>query len=93
MLKKNNFFLGLLIGLVLPAAIYGILYLTGKYVPQGSVWARPFETSKMVLFSLVLNVIPFRMYVVSYKCDKTGRGILFITFILVLAYFVIKRYL
>jgi hypothetical protein len=93
MLKKNNFFLGLLIGLVLPALVYGTLYLAGRFVPSGTIWARPFETGRMVILSLVMNVFPFRMYFVSYKYDRTGRGILLITFILVLAYFIITRYL
>jgi len=92
MLKKDNFSLGILIGLVLPVMFYGLLRLVGLMVETGSVWARPFESDKMVMLALVINIFPIRLYFVSYKFEKTGKGVLLVTFLLTVSYFLYLRY-
>jgi hypothetical protein len=92
MLKKDNFALGILIGLVLPGIFYGLLWLIGLMVTTGSVWARPFEHDKMIILALIINVFPIRRYFVSYKFEKTGKGILLVTFLLMVSYFLYIRY-
>lgn len=92
MLKKDNFLLGVAIGLLLPVTTYGIMSLLGLLVEPGTIWARPFERNSMLIFSLIMNVFPLRLYFVKYKSEKTGRGILAITFVLMVAFFLIKKY-
>jgi len=92
MLKKDNMALGALIGLVLPAIFYGFLTLVGHFIETGTTWTRPFEPDRMFLLALIINVFPIRLYFVTYKFDKTGRGVLLITFILMAAYFLYLRY-
>jgi hypothetical protein len=91
MLKKDNFTLGMAIGLVLPLAFYGLLRIAGLWIHPGTMWTKPFEPERMLLISLIINVIPIRLYFVSYKFDKTGRGILLITFLLMVVFFLYKR--
>jgi hypothetical protein len=92
MLKKDNIAFGVMIGLVLPVMVYGLLWFVSLLVKAEGVWARPFQPENMMLLSVILNLIPMRIYLVRYKLDKTGRGLLLITFLLVVAYFIYRRY-
>ena len=92
MLKRDNIAFGALIGLVLPGLLYGLLRLISLMVETGSIWTRPFESDRMMMLAIVINLIPIRVYFVSYKFDKTGKGVLLVTFLLMVAYFLYKRY-
>jgi len=92
MLKKDNLAFGAMIGLVLPGIFYGVLSLAALFVETGPAWAHPFETDRLVLLALIINVIPIRLYFVTYKFDKTGRGVLLVTFLLMVIYFLVIRY-
>jgi hypothetical protein len=93
MLKKDNFLFGALIGLLLPAAFFGILSLIALVVESGTSWTVMFQTHRMIILALVINVIPIRMYFVNYRLDRTGRGILLATFLLMVCIFIYIRYL
>lgn len=93
MLKRDNIFFGIFLGLVLPLALFSLLFLAGTLTEPGSAWARPFERDRMALLSMVINLLLIRLYFVRWKLDKTGRGVLLITFILVLLFFIFKKYL
>jgi hypothetical protein len=92
MLKRDNIAFGALIGLVLPAIFYGLLSLVALFLETGTTWTRPFEPDNMLIFALIINVIPIRLYFVNYKFDKTGRGVLLVTFLLMVVYFAYIRY-
>jgi hypothetical protein len=92
MLKKDNMALGILLGLVLPVMFYGLLSLAAMLVEAGTAWSRPFETDRRMLLALVINIIPIRLYFVRYKFDKTGRGVLLVTFLLMVFCFSFIRY-
>jgi hypothetical protein len=92
MLKKDNMAFGVLIGLVLPTLVYGLLWFISLLVKAEGVWARPFQPENMMLLSVMLNLIPMRIYLVRYKFSKTGQGVLLITFLLVIGYFIYRRY-
>jgi hypothetical protein len=90
--KRDNIAFGVLIGLVLPAIVYGLLWFISLVVKAEGSWALPFQPENMMLLSVMLNLIPMRMYMVKYRLDKTGRGILLVTFLLVVGYFIYRRY-
>jgi hypothetical protein len=92
MLKRDNIAFGALLGLVLPGLFYGLLRIVSLLVEYGSIWSRPFESDKMMLLALIINLIPIRVYFVTYKFEKTGKGVLLVTFLLMVAYFIFKRY-
>lgn len=92
MLKKDNLVFGTLIGLVLPVAFFGLLKLIAVFVEPGTTWSRPFESDRIYLLSLLINVIPIRLYFVNYKFDKTGRGVLLTTFLLMVCIFLFIRF-
>jgi hypothetical protein len=45
----------------------------------------------MLLLSIFINLIPIRFYFVNLKMDKTGRGILLVTFALMVLFFSLIR--
>jgi hypothetical protein len=53
--------LGVLIGLVLPGMFFGVLSLAALFVETGTAWARPFESDRLMLLALIINVIPIRL--------------------------------
>ncbi len=86
-LEKDNWALGVTIGIVFPLIIYGLLLLIlgqhGRvddliYVP------RPKAPALVAIFA---NLFPFRYYMVNKKFDRTGRAILLVTFIMAVLLF------
>ena len=87
MLKKDNWWLGIALGTLLPLASYGIIMLIliqWGTISEGIYVLKP-STSK--LLALFANLISFRYYMVNLKYDKTGRGILLVTFAYAALYF------
>jgi hypothetical protein len=81
MLKKDNWGLGIGLALVLPPLGYLLLWLVLQQFgskPDGSLMLRD---STMMLLALFSNFIVFRYYMVNLKYDRTGRGILLVTFV------------
>ncbi len=90
MLKKDSWGLGILIGLVVPLLIYGLILLILSpwgYVERGIYQLNP---EMPFLVAIFFNLLPFRYFMVSLKYDKTGRGILLITFLMAIAFFYFK---
>ncbi len=90
MLKKDNWFLGIIIGILVPAIIFAVLFLITSildiHYPK-KVFLKP---KNIPLIAIFFNMIPFRYYMVNLKYDKTGRGILMVTIIYAIIFFFIK---
>ncbi len=83
MLKKDNWILGIIMGLVVPLIVYGIILTIVRTYGvvdeiRGIYMMKP---STMQLIGIFSNLFTFRYYMVNLKYDKTGRGILLATFI------------
>ena len=79
MLKKDNWWLGITLGILLPVVLYAIVMLILKQwgtITEGVYVLKPSTIKLLALFS---NMISFRYYMVNLKYDKTGRGILLTT--------------
>jgi hypothetical protein len=84
MYKKNYFWLGLVIGIIIPLVLFGILYALNFYT---KVFEHPpvvLSTQKLMFVCSALNILPIRYYLMHGGLEKTGQGVLFITVILVL---------
>ena len=90
MLKKDEFLIGLLIGLVLPVLAYFIIYLGGLLFQELEFSNRVPDKDTIILISIFVNLFPIRYYFVTLKYDKTGRGVLLLTFVLGILYFIIE---
>ena len=87
MLKKDNWWLGLGLGIVLPIVLYGVVLLVMKQWGTISDGVYLLRQSTIQLLALFSNLISFRYYMVSLKYDKTGRGILLATIAYAAVYF------
>lgn len=85
--KRDNVFLGIALGLILPGILFGLLYLLNDLLSDKTRTGEPpVSLSTLGLISIFLNMFIMRMYLVRWKMDKTGRGILAVTFILGILY-------
>ncbi len=90
MLKKDSWWLGAIIGVFLPAVIFGLIYLVITIVGLdiGETKSTKYlEISNIMLLSIIINLFPFRYYMVNHKFDKTGRAILVATVIYIAVFF------
>lgn len=90
MLKKDNYIFGLLIGIVSPLALFGLIYGINYLLMMMGVAKYFLDFQTHVFVSLFGNLIPIRYYFVNLTYDKTGRGVLLITFVVILIFFAFK---
>ena len=89
--RKDSMILGLVMGILLPVVCFGILFAVSSFfAPDGKKYL--IKLSSLILVSVFANLFTMRYYLVNLKFDKTGRGILLVTFILAIAYFVCYFY-
>lgn len=87
MLNKDKWALGVAVGLILPLIVYAIILaaLSRYGHVEGLVYLpRPRVPGLVAIFT---NLFPFRYYMVNKKFDRTGRGILLITFAYAILFF------
>ena len=77
MLKKDSYWLGMGIGLAGPLALYGMLVLIKMILGHMAL-------DKAMFVCVALNVVPIRYYFISAKLERTGRGVLAMTVILII---------
>ena len=87
-LKQDSFILGLILGIITPFIMFGIIWGIDYFLRLILNMPILISISTMQLVAIVSNVFIMRLYMVKFKFDKTGRGILLLTFIYILAYFV-----
>ena len=86
--KKDSFVFGIAIGIILPFAIFGILhFIVDLFHVNGSKGVRVLQDSTLQLIAIFINMFVLRYYLLKLKYDKTGRGVLFSTFICAIIYF------
>jgi hypothetical protein len=89
-LKKDSFILGLILGITIPLFLFGLILMINFIIIQIGVTPIYLDRKIHVLISLTGNLLPVRYYFVTLKYDKTGRGVLLITFLLMMLFFVLK---
>jgi len=81
-LRQDSFWMGLILGFLIPAIIFGILKLIIFFLPHEILNANVFSLERLILISIIPNVLLLRYYLLKLKYDLTGRGILAITFVI-----------
>jgi RsiW-degrading membrane proteinase PrsW (M82 family) len=89
-LRKDSFWMGLLLGFIIPALIFGLLHLIILFLPHHLKDAQVFTLQRLILISIIPNIILLRYYLLKLKYDLTGRGILAVTFILGIIFAIIE---
>ena len=86
-LKKDNYFLGLVMGLLLPLPVYGLLFGLDILMKSTGIWHGLQQPENIYLLSVVGNFLLLRLALVKWKNPKTGKGVLLITIVLILTFF------
>lgn len=86
-LKSDSLFMGIVVGVIIPVIVFGILYGVGQVLDFYSGQTEVLKYKTIGLVSIFSNMLGLRYYLVKLKYDKTGRGILMITFVFALIYF------
>jgi hypothetical protein len=90
-LYQDSILLGTGLGILVPLISFGILYaISTIFAPEGKDYL--IKISTIVLVSVFVNLFTLRYYLLKLKFDRTGRGILLVTFILAIAYFAMHSY-
>ena len=84
MFKKNSFLFGILLGLVMPALLFGILYSLNYYTHLFDHPPVILSVKKMMFACSALNIILIRYYFKHGDLEKTAQGILSVTVFLVI---------
>lgn len=87
MIKKDHYIFGLAVGIIVPILLFGFILLMNYFLILIDVAKFYLDLQTQILISLFGNLLPIRYYFVNLKMDKTGRGVLLITFVLILAFF------
>lgn len=88
MLKKDNFFVGLLLAIIIFFVLYSVINLFTDYAyfsqNRDSLW--------VYIISLIPNLILSRFMLVKNNLESTGRGVMFATLIgIVLVMFIVLK--
>ena len=87
-LKTDQMWLGIVLAIVLPVFVFAVFFVISKCcAPAGRELLIPMST--MLLVAIFTNLFTLRYYLVKLKYDRTGRGILLVTFLLAIAYFLL----
>tara|TARA_B110000444_G_C18803366_1_gene578619 strand:+ start:1233 stop:1511 length:279 start_codon:yes stop_codon:yes gene_type:complete len=83
---NDNMFLGILIGILVPVFVYALLLSVFHLFLDEN----PLRESTMQVISLFVNFPVFRKFLMEYKKDRLGRGMLLSTLVLA-AWFIIHN--
>jgi RsiW-degrading membrane proteinase PrsW (M82 family) len=89
-LRQDSFWMGLILGTLIPALIFGLLELIIFFLPYPIKDANVFTLQRLILISIIPNLFLLRYYLLKLKYDLTGRGILAITFIIGIIFVIIE---
>jgi hypothetical protein len=81
---KDNFFLGLLLGVLVPMVSYALIMSLLELVLDNN----PLRLSTMQVIAIFNNFPIFRNLLLKHKKDKLGRGMMFSTFVLAFWYII-----
>jgi hypothetical protein len=90
MLKKDLYVFGFGLGILTPVALFALIYGLNYLLVLMGIAHFYLDLQTHLFISLFGNLLPIRYYFVNLTYDKTGRGILFVTFVIVLLFFGFK---
>jgi hypothetical protein len=81
-LKKDALWFGLVLGLAIPALMYGFMIWLTTFSPEAS-----FNKNTLMVISITANVVLFRQYMMQWDMEESGKGMLFATFVYAFVFF------
>ena len=88
-MKQDNFITGLVFGLLLPVPMYGIFWGIDTLLKQTGIWGGLHPHENLYLLSIAINFLVVRFYLVKWKLPKTGKGMMLVSIVMVVAFFLL----
>ena len=88
-LRRDNLPFGILIGLLVPALLFGIFIGILAIIEAHLGKVDIVTIDKILLISVVPNIFTLRYYLLNLKYDLTGRGIMISTFVIAIIFAVL----
>jgi len=85
--RRDNWLLGIILGLVAPVFVFFITMLVLNLLEKADGLTFYPNQKAPFLAGVAVNLLIFRYYMVNLKFDKTGRGIILVSFALIIAIF------
>jgi hypothetical protein len=97
-LRKDSFWMGLTLGFLIPLLFFFLLIIIIFFLQKIIIFFFPVLTfdanvlslQRLILISIIPNVLLLRYYLLKLKYDLTGRGILAVTFIIGIIFIIIE---
>ena len=89
-LRRDNMWMGVLLGIFVPLVLWGILYGILYLIEQKTGKIASVTTQKTLLLSILPNLFILRHYLLKLKYDLTGRGIVLATFLYAILFVVLE---
>jgi hypothetical protein len=80
-------------GLLIPLLVFIAVYAIDAYLADLKQVKTVIKDSTKYIIGVFINLILFRLYMVNWKMDETGKGLLAMTFILAMVYVVLFEFL
>lgn len=90
MLIKNEIWIGLLVGLLLPFVGYAVLLTVSDYLTESGFAAVGFRPRSIALIAICLNIVPMNIFMARQK-GQSMRGILIMTIVYAVVWFLYFR--
>lgn len=89
-MKRDNYLFGLGLGIVIPAVVFGLVWWLNSLIilPNGQPYI---DNQRLGLLSLLPNIALIRYYLVRLKYDKTGRMLVAVSTLAILALFIVPN--
>jgi cobalamin biosynthesis protein CobD/CbiB len=92
-LKKDDFWYGFFMGLLVPIVVFILVWFIDDYLAHMQKVRTVIKDSTKLLIGVFFNLILFRYFMVKWYLDKTGRGLLAITFLWAILYLIVFQLL
>ena len=90
-LKTNKVWFGILMGLLIPVVLYFLLsFMVDKLSLELTFGIQLVQEKNIELVSIFLNLFIMYPYLQKPEYERTGRGVLLVTFVLALIHFFLR---
>jgi uncharacterized membrane-anchored protein len=90
-LKKDKLSLGFLIGLVIPLPVAVLFALILRLIQLNFHILANTRITDLLLLGVGVNLLIMRYYIVKLKCENTAKGLIIVSFIIILLFFLFLK--
>ena len=88
---RDSIWFGVAVGVIIPLIAYFIIYRINEYALWHYNKIQILTPTTMQLLALCANIILFRLYMIKWDKEQSGKGVLLATFALAFFYIFLHR--